>query len=58
LRLYDATRVALIARRFAPARSVTLDQGSALHFREGRLALQTLTWQLARQGGLSEVEAA
>jgi hypothetical protein len=58
LRLYDATRIALIARRFAPARSVTLDQGSALHFRDGRLALQTLTWQLARQGGLSEVEAA
>jgi peptidase E len=58
LRLHDATRVALMARRFAPAMCVTLDQGSALHFRNGQIACQKLTWQLARQGSLAEVEVA
>ncbi|HKZ73256.1 MAG TPA: Type 1 glutamine amidotransferase-like domain-containing protein [Steroidobacteraceae bacterium] len=58
LRLHDATRIALLARRFAPARCVTLDEDSALHFRAGRLALHAHCWQLGRQGVLSEVEAA
>ncbi|MGQ0836696.1 MAG: Type 1 glutamine amidotransferase-like domain-containing protein [Gammaproteobacteria bacterium] len=58
LRLHDVTRVALLARRFAPLRCVTLDQGSALHYRDGRLALHSRCWQLARHGVLSEVEAA
>lgn len=58
LRLHDDTRVALVARRFAPARCLTLDQGSAVHFSDGRLTLHTAAWQLGRQGGLAEVEAA
>lgn len=58
LRLHDMTRVALVARRFAPARCVTLDEGSALHYRDGRLALHARCWQLARQGVLAEVDAA
>jgi peptidase E len=58
LRLHDTTRVTLLARRFAPAMCVTLDQGAALHFEDGRLRLQCRTWQLARYGGLTEVEAA
>jgi hypothetical protein len=55
LRLHDATRVALMARRFAPARCLTLDAGSCVHFNDtglpaGRLA----TWQLSRRGVLME----
>lgn len=57
LRLHDTTRVALLARRFAPAMCVALDQGSALHFEEGTLKLQRLAWQLARNGVLAEIEA-
>jgi peptidase E len=58
LRLHDATRIALLARRFAPARCITLDEGSAMHFADGRLALHSRCWQLGRQGILDEVEAA
>jgi hypothetical protein len=58
LRLHDPTRVALISRRFAMARCVALDQGSMVHLHDGRLALQSRAWQLARRGGLTEVAAA
>jgi peptidase E len=58
LRLHDETRVAMLARRFAPKACVTLDRGSALHYRDGRLVMQTGCWQLGRQGVLGEVDAA
>jgi len=52
LRLHDATRVALMARRFAPAACLTLDAGSALHFDGDRLTGHVSTWQLSRRGAL------
>ncbi len=55
LRLFDATRVSLLARRFAPSACLTLDAGSCLHFDdEARLAGQIATWQLSRRGALME----
>lgn len=58
LRLNDARRVALLARRFAPATCLTLDEGAWLHFEGGRLAAHGGSWQLARGGALTEVAAA
>ncbi len=58
LRLHDETRVAMLAQRFAPKACVTLERGSALHYRDGRLIMHTGCWQLARQGMLGEVDAA
>lgn len=50
LRLHDATRVALLARRFSPAACLTLDQGTVLHFVDGGLVRQAGTMRLTRQG--------
>jgi hypothetical protein len=58
LRLHDATRVALIARRFAPSAALTLDHGSWLHFADGCLAHHGGTFRLGRQGVLADMAAA
>lgn len=55
LRLHDATRVALMARRFAPAQCFTLDAGSCVHFDDAnRLSGRLATWQLSRRGVLMD----
>lgn len=58
LRLHDATRIALIARRFAPLACLTLDQGSVLHFADGRLVRHAGAMRLAREGMLADISAA
>jgi peptidase E len=58
LRLDQPRRVALLARRFAPAACVTLDEGAQLHFVDDRLEASRGTQQLARQGTLTELAAA
>ncbi len=58
LALHEAERVAMFARRFAPARCLTLDHGSLLHWRAGALAGSSSCWRLTRQGSLAEVRAA
>ena len=55
LRLHDAARVALMARRFAPAACLTMDPGASLHFIDGRLRYHSGSFQLSRQGTLSEI---
>ncbi len=57
LALHNHERLALFARRFAPAHCVTLDHGSALHWRGGRLRRSANAWRLSRQGALAEVRA-
>ena len=56
--LHESERVAMFARRFAPARCLTLDHGSLLHWRSGALAGSSSCWRLTRQGVLAEVRAA
>jgi hypothetical protein len=56
--LHEAARVAMFARRFAPARCVTLDHGSLLHWQNGRLIGSSSTWRLTRGGALDEVRVA
>jgi peptidase S51-like protein len=56
--LHEAERVAMFARRFAPARCVTLDHGSLLHWHDGRLIGSSSTWRLTRGGALDEVRVA
>lgn len=58
LALHESERVAMFARRFAPARCLTLDQGSLLHWRAGRLRTVNSSWRLTRQGALAEVRPA
>jgi hypothetical protein len=57
LRLHDGEHVSILARRFAPARSVTLDHGSALSFADGRLTGCANSWRLTRDGSLAEAGA-
>jgi hypothetical protein len=54
LSLHDATRVALLARRFAPQACLTLDHGSLAHFEHGRLQRQSQCFELTRSGVLAE----
>jgi hypothetical protein len=56
--LHEAGRVALFARRFAPALCFTLDHGSLLHWTGGKLAGSSSCWRLTRQGVLDEVRVA
>lgn len=56
LRLHDAARVALFARRFAPNACLTLDHGSFAHFEDGRLRSHAQCFQFARHGALAEPE--
>ena len=59
LRLDDALRVGMLARRFAPLRCVAMDDGSALSFDRGAWsAAQPGTWRLTPKGGLEEFPAA
>lgn len=55
LRLHDSARVAVFARRFAPAACLTLDGGACLHFVDGLLRYHSGSFQLTRQGVLGEV---
>lgn len=59
LALEDTTRVALAARRFSPSICHTLDAGSILHWRGGRLHSASQVMQLRRSGTvtLREVHA-
>ena len=56
--LHESERVAMFARRFAPARCLTLDHGTLLHWRAGKLAGSASCWRLTRQGVLDEVRVA
>ncbi|MGH8310224.1 MAG: Type 1 glutamine amidotransferase-like domain-containing protein, partial [Steroidobacteraceae bacterium] len=58
LALHESERIAMFARRFAPARCLTLDHGSLLHWRAGALKDSSSSWRLTRQGLLDEVRAA
>lgn len=51
----DTQRVALLARRFAPSTCYTLDDGSYLLWRRGRIAAASGSRRLARNGGLEAV---
>jgi hypothetical protein len=55
LHLHDTARVALMARRFAPAACLTLDPGACLHFVDGQLRYHAGSFQLSRQGALTEI---
>jgi len=55
LALHDATRVSLLARRFAPAHCMTLDDGTSLHWKSGVLKHSANAWKLTRSGALDEV---
>jgi hypothetical protein len=57
LSLYDAERLTIFARRFAPAQCVTLDLASFLHWESGALQRCANTWRLSRRGALAEVRA-
>jgi len=54
LRLHDAARVSLFARRFAPQACLTLDHGTFAHFVHGRLQRHAQCFELARSGVLAE----
>jgi hypothetical protein len=56
LRLGDPRRVALFARRFAPARGVTLDAGSRLLWEDGRLVEAVESARLMQRGALRPVK--
>lgn len=55
LRINDAIRVGLFARRFAPATSVTLDSGSVLQFSGTRFERVEGARTLSRRGKLTKV---
>lgn len=57
LHLHDSTHVSILARRFAPARCVTLDHGSALSIAAGEVQGYTNSWRLTRDGTLAEANA-
>jgi len=57
LALEDRRRVALLARRFAPATCHTLDDGSVLHWQRGRLRQAAATSRLLRSGATEPLEA-
>jgi hypothetical protein len=50
LALGDRHRVALLARRLAPARGYTLDDGDLLHWHRGRLSTAVSSRRLTRAG--------
>jgi hypothetical protein len=58
LALNDSARVALFARRFSPAACRTLDDGSLLHWRRGRLRTVAASSRLLRTGRIATTEVA
>ena len=58
LALHEYENLAQFVRRFAPARCLTLDEGSFVHWRERRLASTYASWQLSRSGALAEIRTA
>lgn len=58
LRLGDATRIELFARRFAPARAFTLDEHACLCRQQGRWVANARVQELGRDGRLVAFEAA
>ena len=58
LHLHDSEHVSILARRFAPARCLTLDHGSVVSFADGRLTAHASSWQLTRNGSLAEAGSA
>jgi peptidase E len=58
LRLHDSERVSLFARRFAPARCSTLEDGTALTWTDDRLTDAVSAFRLTRSGALRPVKAA
>lgn len=57
LKLGDKIRVALFSRRFAPAACLTLDSGSLLRFKDGRIVAAEGVRRLSRSGALRKVRA-
>ncbi len=57
LLLHDDVHVSIFARRFAPARCLTLDHGSALSIADGRLKGYANSWRLTRDGFLAAANA-
>lgn len=57
LLLEDRSRVALFARRFLPARSITLESGSVLRWDRGRLVSADGSQRLTRTGQIKEMRA-
>ncbi|KPK61343.1 MAG: hypothetical protein AMJ59_02705 [Gammaproteobacteria bacterium SG8_31] len=58
LRLHDVARVSLFARRFAPARCITLDAGAMLTWEDADLSESASTFHLTRRGALKPVQTA
>lgn len=57
LALGDVHRVGIFARRFAPSRSLTFDNGSALHYARGRIERTVDVSRLTGAGSLVAVHA-
>ncbi len=57
MRLHDPSRVSLFARRFAPARCVTLDSGAMLLWRDDKLCEVVSSFRLTHRGALRPVTA-
>jgi len=57
LHLHDNTHVSILARRFAPARCLTLDHGSVLSIADGHLQSYANSWRLTRDGSLAGADA-
>jgi hypothetical protein len=58
LALADSARVALLARRFSPAACMTLDDGTLLHWRRGRIRAGEGSLRLTRAGRVVALERA
>ena len=56
LALSDPTRVALLARRLSPAACLTLDDGTLLHWRRGRMRANRGSLRLTRAGRVAALE--
>lgn len=58
LRLGDERRVSLFSRRFLPARSLTLDPGASLIWRDAQLVSASSVFRMSRRGRLRPVSPA
>lgn len=57
LRLDDRSRVALMARRFAPDLTLALDDGARVVFEDGAVRSAVGVWRLTTEGALEPLEA-